>query len=55
MLEPGVLGIRLDPLEGRLGANALDLELGHEHGQVAGGIPDPATGRSVARNSKAVK
>ena len=38
MLVPRILGIRLDALEVGLGANALDLELRHEHHQVAGGI-----------------
>ena len=36
MLDPGVLGVRLDPLERRLGAGPLDLELGHEHDRVTG-------------------
>ena len=31
MLDAGVLRVRLDALERRLGANALDLELGDEH------------------------
>ena len=35
MLDARVLGVGLDPLEGGLGADALDLELGHEHGQLA--------------------
>ena len=35
VLEPRILGIRLDALEVGLGADALDLELRHEHHQVA--------------------
>ena len=38
MLAPRVLGIRLDALEVGLGADALDLELRHEHHQVAGRV-----------------
>ncbi len=34
MLCPGVLGVRLDALERRLGAHPLDLELGYEHGHL---------------------
>ena len=49
-----VLGVRLDPLEVGLGADALDLELGHEDGQVAGAVAVRA-GRSVERNSKPVR
>ena len=37
MLDPGILGIGLDSLEGRLGAHALDLEFGHERHHVPGG------------------
>src|SRR5262245_56020184 len=35
MLGTGVLGVRLDPLEARLLAGSLGLELGDEHGHVA--------------------
>jgi hypothetical protein len=51
MLDPRVLGVRLDPLEGRLGAHALDLELGHEDGHLAHralGEDDGALGREKA-------
>jgi hypothetical protein len=37
MLEPRVLGVRLDPRERRLGAGPLDLELGNEHDRLAAG------------------
>ena len=35
VLDPRVLGIRLDPREGGLGARALHLELRHEHRRLA--------------------
>ena len=35
VIDSGVLRIRLDPLERRLGARPLDLELGHEHDRLA--------------------
>ncbi len=38
MLDAGVLRVRLDSLEGGLGPRALDLELGDEDGQLAGGV-----------------
>ena len=40
MLDPRVLRVRLDPLEGGLRAHPLDLELGHEGGEVAGRVAD---------------
>ena len=55
MLDPGVLRVRLDDLEGGLRAHPLDLEFGHEGGEVAGVLPKTATGRSVARKLKPVK
>ena len=36
VLDSRILGIRLDPLECRLSARALDLELGHEDDMLAG-------------------
>ena len=36
MLDPRVLGVGLDPLERRLGARSLDLELRHEDRRLAG-------------------
>ena len=38
VLDAGVLRVRLDSLEGGLGPRALDLELGHEDGELAGGV-----------------
>ena len=38
MLRARVLGVGLDALERGLGANALDLELRHEHRQAAAGV-----------------
>ena len=35
VLDARILGVRLDPLERRLGAHALDLELGDEHHHLA--------------------
>ena len=55
MLRPRVLRIRLDPLEGRLGADALDLELGHEDDRLAAALCAKTTGRSVERKLKPVK
>ena len=56
VLEAGVLGVGLDALEGRLGADALDLEVGDEdHQRRPRASTARATGRSVARNQKFVK
>ncbi len=41
---PGYSGIRLHPLERRLGPHALDLELRHEDGKVARGGDDERDG-----------
>ena len=40
MLGARVLRVRLDPLERRLGAHPLDLELGDEDGHLARGVCD---------------
>ena len=56
VLDARVLGVRLDPVEGGLRPHALDLELRHEHDQLA--IPAlcaTITGRSVERNQKPVR
>ena len=40
MLRPGVLGVRRDPVEARLGFDPRDLELGDEGGGLAPGVLD---------------
>ena len=55
MLESGVLGVRLDPLEARFLAGARSLELGNEDRRLAGRGRANAIGRSFERNQKPVK
>ena len=55
MLDPRVLGIRLDLLERRLGEGPLNLEFGHEDDRVRFTLSANTTGRSFERKQKLVK
>ena len=55
MLGPRVLGVRLDPLEGRLGPTRATSNSGTKTASSPAAFSANATGRSVARKLKLVR